>query len=165
MKLRNGLFPLALSAALLAGAANAPAAQAYGGHSVKVTGSMFLSDDENFGSDETRTVRFTRTVALTHAAPRTTVYYDACVGGEVLGSFSVTVSLEPNDVVVWQPALRLYEGTSCFTADLDGHVQGRARTLPANYYQPTTWIQTSNTAESTPDDRVRVDYSVHHNGS
>jgi hypothetical protein len=165
MKLRHGLFPLALAGALLAGAAHAPAAQAYGGHTVRVSGSMFLSDDENFGSDETRTVRFSRSVALTHGAPRSTIYYDACVGGEVLGSFQVTVSLEPNDVVVWQPTLRLYEGTSCFGTDLDGQVQGRARTLQPNYYQPSTWIQTYNKDESTPDDRVRVDYEVHHNGS
>ena len=162
MKIRHGLVVLALSAALLAG--GAPPAAAYGGHTVTIKGTMVLRDDENLGSDETLRVTFSDTVNLRHGAPRGRVGFTTCVGGEVTGDFTVAVTLEGNELVVWQPTLNLYEGTSCLSGDLDGQVIGRARTTQPNYYE-TTWIQTWNKDEDSPDDRVRVDYELHHDAS
>src|SRR5687767_3514272 len=110
-------------------------------------------------------VTFTRTVGLTHRTPTARLGVYGCVGGEVSAELHIMVSLEDNDVIVWQPNLELYEGTHCFTNDRDGFFQGRARSLKPNYYQAGQWIRTSNSVERTPGDWVRVDYEVHHDAS
>jgi hypothetical protein len=85
-----------------------------------------------------------------------------CVGGEVRGHFTVSAHLQADDQVVWQPMIKLYEGTSCSSNDLDGWFQGRARTLKPNYYQQNVRINTWNSAEDERLDWVWVTYEVHH---
>ncbi len=72
------------------------------------------------------------------------------------------MSLERDDRIIWQPILKLYEGTHCFSYDLDGETLGRARSLQPNFNVRGAWLRSWNRAEDTPGDWVRVDYEVHH---
>ncbi|SDM01379.1 hypothetical protein SAMN05660642_01332 [Geodermatophilus siccatus] len=125
---------LALPASLLLGPAQ-PAA-AFGGHTVTVTGGIVLNDDEgDFDNPSQSGIDFTRKMGLTHLAPSSSIFVSYCHGDEVRGEFTVTATLQANDDVVWQPHLKLYEGASCDTSDLDGELSGQFRTLPPNFHQ------------------------------
>ena len=112
--------PLALAAT---GLTAAPAFAHGNYHNVEVSGSMYLVDDESWGSDETGWHSFTGAATVGNWITQNSYSTNHCVGGEVRGDLRVTVddSAQYPGWVLATVDAKLYEGTSCSTGDLDGH--------------------------------------------
>ena len=128
----------ALGTLLLAGAAIAipvqPASAHNGNHTVTVSGVMIITDDENWPqSDQHKTVTFNGNVVVGPNLGTASYTATGCAGGEVRVEVQVTVSHDPVSQSVWvDPLIRMFEGTSCSSNDLDGTVD-----------VPGGWIATS----------------------
>ena len=137
-----------LPVTVLAAGLTAAPAQAHGSyHNVETSGSMYLVDDETWGSNETGWHSFTGAATVGNWISQNSYSTSGCVGGEVRGELRVTVNdstTYPGWVLASVDA-RLYEGTSCSTSDLDGRrTMSRwiARGTSSNFS-----FRVSNTAE------------------
>ncbi len=104
------------------GAGAAPASAHSANHNIGVSGSMYLVDDEWWGSDETGWHYFSGGVVVGGWLSQNQYSTKACVGDEVRGELYVTIN-DSSQYPGWVYAsidARLYEGTSCTTGDLDG---------------------------------------------
>jgi hypothetical protein len=114
----------AATAALLLGPATAASA-ATSAEAMQISGSFFVVDDDG-SSKPTARSDFSKTVFLTASSPRQTVVFNsACAGGEVHGQLALELILLSDGRVYVQDApgglgLKLFEGTSCTSTDLDG---------------------------------------------
>ena len=121
---RLSTFAVGLPVAVLATGLTAAPAFAHGNyHNVEVSGSLYLVDDESWGSNETGWHSFTGAVTVGDWITQNSYSTNGCVGGEVRGELRVTVddSAQYPGWVLAHVDARLYEGTSCGTGDLDGH--------------------------------------------
>ena len=110
-------------ALVLLGVGAAPASAHSNNHNIGVSGSMYLLDDESWGSDETGWHSFTGGVVVGGWLSQNQYFTSGCVGGEVRGELRVTIN-DSSQYPGWVYAsidAKLYEGTSCSTGDLDGH--------------------------------------------
>ena len=137
---------------------------------VRLSGTIVNSDDDGLNNRPTTTTRFTRTVTLltSPAASRTKVVKiaGACAGGEVRSELQVTLTYNPtsnkvvvNGAVPLGNGLRLFEGTSCDTTDLDG-TSGFA---PTTFTQPnssTTLQLVAQTGEAFSIDAAVADLKI-----
>ncbi|MGW7343017.1 fibronectin type III domain-containing protein [Streptomyces sp. NPDC054854] len=102
----------------------APPAAAASTHTITLTGTLFVANAGGIGtSASSKTFDMNRTAALSHDRPTATLDMSACVGGESRGQLSVHLQLRPDEMVVVSPTLRLYEGSSCNSNDLDAEDQ------------------------------------------
>jgi hypothetical protein len=84
---------------------------------VTVTGTVFIEDHENVGSNERRTHAFSASIVL-HPGLRQHTFpvFSFCTGGEVRVDTVVTVLLNPTDrSVTAQVSSKMFEGDSCNT--------------------------------------------------
>ena len=124
MRLRHAAAVAALPLPLLC-VWLAPPASAATTHTVNVTGQMTIRNAGGvFTSGSTQTFAFDRLVRVTHDHPVQTLTVSNCVGNESVGELSVQVQLRTDEMVVESPTLRLFEGSSCLTRDLDGTSEG-----------------------------------------
>ncbi|MET9605906.1 fibronectin type III domain-containing protein [Streptomyces sp. NPDC006512] len=103
----------------------APPAAAASTHTITLTGTLFVANAGGIGtSASSKTFNMNREAALSHDRPEATLDMSACVGGESRGHLSVHLQLRPDEMVVVSPTLRLFEGSSCNSDDLDAEDQG-----------------------------------------
>jgi hypothetical protein len=108
-------------------------------HTVNISGSMFITDDETFGSNEHATVTFNKNLSIGPLLGSDTFIATGCAGGEVRIELTVTVvdGDDAGSVSVF-PTLRMLEGTSCSSNDLDGTFVPPAFSVAANTTVTTT---------------------------
>lgn len=114
-------------------------------HAVSISGVMDITDDEVF-SDERATVPFNATVVVGPNLGTTTYVAKGCAGGEVRVEVTVVVVHKPTVLAEIRPTIRLFEGTSCSSNDLDGSLTPARFTL-ANNGVATLTQTVRNTAE------------------
>lgn len=138
---------------------SAAPASASSRHRVTFSGTMELSDDESWSSDEKDTIPFKQVVYVGDTQPRATVTVSGCVGGEVRADLLITVTHLDGMQLANIRGL-LYEGSSCNNSDLDGET---------NYLMGTadTWGRTisgsfrmTNTDEGYPDDNANINITM-----
>lgn len=86
---------------------------------VCLEGSMVLNDDESFSSDERGTFSINECSNMQRGTTRT-FSVSKCVGGEVRGEIAAVVTLRNDGSASGEVTIRMYEGTSCSTNDLEG---------------------------------------------
>ncbi len=89
---------------------------------ITVSASMYVEDDEWFGSNETVFRQQTNSAILSaEGIAQTVMVFEVRMGGEIRVEFTVTGSLVDNyGNVVVNGVVKLYEGISESTGDLDG---------------------------------------------
>lgn len=88
---------------------------------VSVSGSMAITDDETFGSNEHNTVSYSNTVTVSANQASQLLIAEGCAGDEVRVRVELTASLAPvGGAILVNGTVKLFEGTSCTTSDLDG---------------------------------------------
>jgi hypothetical protein len=88
---------------------------------VTVSASFEGQDYETFGSNEyPAPYSATKEVFLTDSIPQNVMYFEQRWGGECRAVFNILAQRRDNDEVVFQGQLKLFEGTSEDTNDLDG---------------------------------------------
>lgn len=95
-------------------------------------GTMNLNDEENFGADETKTSQFfeSRIPAIYQLGPFQQTHVELLpwindVGGEVRGEVRFILDWKTDSSVDVSYNIKLYEGTSADTDDLDGEDDGK----------------------------------------
>ncbi|KAK5651941.1 hypothetical protein OQA88_11483 [Cercophora sp. LCS_1] len=95
---------------------------------IYISSTMHIHDDETFGDDDfTRTTTLSPVVLGSAAGVGFTrqVSYSASAGGEIRVEVLLTLTLRPSDLGVQvNYVVKLFEGTSESTNDLDGQIQG-----------------------------------------
>jgi len=96
---------------------------------VIIEGPMVLHDYEDFGDDEEKTASFNGGVPATYQLGPFDTHVDIPVwiekvGGEVRGEIRLTLDWKTNSSIDVNYNIRLYEGTSEDTTDLDGEKSG-----------------------------------------
>jgi hypothetical protein len=89
---------------------------------ITVSADMYVEDDEDFGSNETRRRQKTNSAILSAMGIAQSVMdFEVRMGGEIRVEFIVTASLfDSRGNAMINGDLKLYEGTSESTGDLDG---------------------------------------------
>lgn len=89
---------------------------------ITVSADMYVEDDETFGSNETVRRQQTNSAILsTQGLSQSIMDFEVRMGGEVRVEFTVTAALlDAQGNVVVDGEVKLYEGTSESTGDLDG---------------------------------------------
>ncbi|MER5933586.1 fibronectin type III domain-containing protein [Streptomyces sp. NPDC002054] len=162
MRLRRAATATAVVPITLLCVWTAPPAAAASTHTISMSGTLTVSDAPSFGSSRTtRNFPITRLVRLSHDRPQDTLTASACAGGETTGELSVHVELRPDETVVATPTLRLFEGSSCLSRDLDGQDEGIQ-----HGFRPgtslTNWRLAAENGEVGSDDYTRVNFSLKH---
>jgi hypothetical protein len=87
-----------------------------------VSADMYVEDDETFGSNETVRRQKTNSAILnSQGIAQTVMDFEVRMGGEIRVEFTVTASLfDTNGNAMIDGEVKLYEGTSESTGDLDG---------------------------------------------
>lgn len=151
-----GLLTVGLVVGLTASPAQAHAIN----HSVNLSGSMNILDDESWPfSDERGTRNFNNNVIVGRNLSTTSSTASGCVGGEVRVEVQFVV-IDNESFPGWiqvDPLIRLFEGTSCSTGDLDGTVNPAIFWVGPNS-SVTQTFRVNNTAEGG--DRADVTYNV-----
>lgn len=124
---------------------------------ILVSGTMRLSDYERFSSNEVRTIPFTKEATLDDNQLEQLLDLEEGVGGEVRGELDLNVQLLGNEDIRVSGSIRLYEGTSETTDDLDGErsfsfIVKKGKTVS---YQK----KVVNEDENDPEDYVRVTFT------
>ncbi|MFJ3922111.1 fibronectin type III domain-containing protein [Streptomyces sp. NPDC090022] len=114
-----------------------------------------------FSSRTTTNTPFDRLVRLSHDRPTDTLTASACAGGESRGELTVHVELRSNEMVVATPTLRLFEGSTCRSNDLDGTDEGIQQGFRPNK-SLTNWRLSVDSDEVGSDDSTRVTFSLKH---
>nr|WP_190109318.1 fibronectin type III domain-containing protein [Streptomyces cinnamoneus] len=131
-------------------------------HTVTVKGFMLIRDHDDWGVSPQRTFDIDKSVTLRHGDKPVILRTERCVD-EVRGVLDVLVQLDRFDAVWASPNLKLYEGDSCDTKDLDGE-----QPYPPNLRIPLgeshTWETWVVNGEFASPDLVRTKYTVTHNG-
>ncbi|MFF3062197.1 hypothetical protein [Streptomyces sp. NPDC057909] len=128
---------------------------------VTVSGSYWVVDDDSTvfsNSYSYASSKFTKTYYVGKSSG--SAYEDvwsACAGGEVNGTSGTSVMRGDNGVYV-DFALRLHEGDSCYSSDVDGRTQPPAYFLSDGQTQ-TRRIQVGNTSEGGKD-AVTLDVTI-----
>lgn len=93
---------------------------------IHISSVIKIHDDETFGDDDfTRSTTLSPIVLGTAAGFTRQVSYNAKAGGEIRVEVLLTLTLRPSDLAVQVSYLvKLFEGTSENTNDLDGQVEG-----------------------------------------
>jgi len=93
---------------------------------IHISSTMKIHDDETFGDDDfTRTTTLAPIILGTSAGYSRQVTFAGRAGGEIRVEVLLTLTLRPNDLsVVVSYLIKLFEGTSESTNDLDGQVEG-----------------------------------------
>jgi hypothetical protein len=114
---------VAAAAALLTPIAlvgSADPAAALSVHTVRASGFMRAIDGGGIFESRTSADRnFSRSVTLTHTAPRRTTTVPSICARETRGELRITFGLTPADTVRVTTQLRLFEGSSCTSSDLE----------------------------------------------
>jgi hypothetical protein len=89
---------------------------------ITVSADMYVEDDETFGSNETVRRQQTNSAILsTQGIAQTVMVFEVRMGGEIRVEFTVTASLvDTAGNAIINGEVKLYEGTSESTGDLDG---------------------------------------------
>ncbi len=121
---------------------------------IVVTGNMKLSDYEVFGANERRTIPFEQEATLDDNQLQQLLEVIEAVGGEVRGELDMDARLLGNGDVRLKGSIRLYEGTSETSEDLDGEryfsfIVKKGMTVSFDR-------KVVNTDEGDPEDYVRV---------
>jgi hypothetical protein len=89
---------------------------------ITVSADMYVEDDETFGSNETVRRQQTNSAILsTQGLSQSIMDFEVRMGGEIRVEFTVTAALvDAQGNVVVDGEVKLYEGTSESTGDLDG---------------------------------------------
>ncbi|QGV77848.1 hypothetical protein EIZ62_05995 [Streptomyces ficellus] len=114
-----------------------------------------------FDDDTTQTFDFRRQVRLTHDNPTNTLTTSHCVANQTVGSLSVRVQLRNNEMVVEAPTLRLLEGSSCLTSDLDGSSEGIQQGMRPGGSLTGARLSARNSEAFSPD-RASVTFNLRH---
>ncbi|QIJ60725.1 fibronectin type III domain-containing protein [Streptomyces sp. JB150] len=94
-------------------------------HTITVTGELFVTSPPGIGSSRaSRTLKLDMTTALSHDRTRTTLTRSVCAGDQARGVLTILFELRSNESVVVSPTLRLFEGSSCGSDDLDAQDEG-----------------------------------------
>lgn len=89
---------------------------------ITVSADMYVEDDENFGSNETVRRQKTNSAILSvQGLAQSVMDFEVRMGGEIRVEFTVTASLfDGAGNAIIDGEVKLYEGTSESTGDLDG---------------------------------------------
>jgi len=89
---------------------------------ITISADMYVEDDETFGSNETVRRQQTNSAILsTQGLSQSIMDFEVRMGGEIRVEFTVTAALvDAQGNVVVDGEVKLYEGTSESTGDLDG---------------------------------------------
>jgi len=89
---------------------------------ITVSADMYVEDDENFGSNETVRRQKTNSAILSvQGLAQSVMDFEVRMGGEIRVEFTVTASLfDGAGNAIVDGEVKLYEGTSESTGDLDG---------------------------------------------
>lgn len=91
------------------------------GRKLTVSGSMFILDHDNVDGNETGTFALkTQNLFLNENAVQDLYTESHCVDKEVRGELDVDAQLLTNGDIKITGSIKLYEGASCSTNDLDG---------------------------------------------
>ncbi|WP_156691667.1 hypothetical protein [Streptomyces ficellus] len=161
MRLRRAAAAAALPIPLLC-VWLAPPASAATTHTISLTGTMTVTNAGGvFDDDTTQTFDFRRQVRLTHDNPTNTLTTSHCVANQTVGSLSVRVQLRNNEMVVEAPTLRLLEGSSCLTSDLDGSSEGIQQGMRPGGSLTGARLSARNSEAFSPD-RASVTFNLRH---
>ncbi len=100
---------------------------------VSVSSVIFAVDHETFGSNETKTEQQDRSAVVGEDAPADLMYMETRVGGELRIELRLIAQALPNGNVRIRGNVKLYEGTSETSNDLDGE-KAFSTLVPANAY-------------------------------
>lgn len=122
---------VAASGSLLLGTATSAAADVPATASIRIDGRFDLVDDD-WDYDPTEYEYFSKSLSIAKGTTQTVIIKSrVCAGGEVRGELRLSVSYYASgnlyvDGIGSEEGIRLYEGTSCSTTDLDGfhHIYG-----------------------------------------
>jgi hypothetical protein len=98
-----------------------------------VTATMFITDDETFGSDERGSATQTVSAFLSGQLPQNLLHLEKGVGGEVRVELDLVAQATSNGDVLITGIAKLFEGTSENTTDLDG-VRNFNALVPKNQF-------------------------------
>jgi hypothetical protein len=89
---------------------------------ITVSADMYVEDDETFGSNETvRRQKTNAAILSVQGLAQSVMDFEVRMGGEIRVEFTVTASLlDANGNAIVDGEVKLYEGTSESTGDLDG---------------------------------------------
>jgi hypothetical protein len=87
---------------------------------VSIAGSMFVFDHDWPDGSESQSFNFQNTVFVGSEAPLDLLRKEGCVDNEVRAELHLTVKLASDEGIMIDGQLKLYEGASCSTNDLDG---------------------------------------------
>jgi hypothetical protein len=89
---------------------------------ITVSADMYVEDDETFGSNETvRRQKTNAAILSVQGLAQSVMDFEVRMGGEIRVEFTVTASLlDANGNAIIDGEVKLYEGTSESTGDLDG---------------------------------------------
>jgi hypothetical protein len=92
---------------------------------ITVSADMYVEDDENFGSNETARRQKTNAAILsTQGLAQSVMDFEVRMGGEIRVEFTVTAALvDASGNAMIDGDIKLYEGASESTGDLDGQRQ------------------------------------------
>ncbi|MFD0356254.1 fibronectin type III domain-containing protein [Streptomyces sp. NPDC127110] len=130
-----------------------------------MTGTLTVSNAPSLGKGRvTQSVTLSGMVKLTHDRADGTMTFARCAGGETRGELSVQVHLRSDEMVVATPTLRIYEGSSCNSNDLDGTSGGLQQGIRPGGRSPSNWQMSVENGEVGSPDYARVNFSVSQKG-
>ncbi|MGE7387907.1 fibronectin type III domain-containing protein [Streptomyces sp. NPDC004126] len=131
-----------------------------------MTGTLTVSNAPSLGKGRiTQSITLSGMTQLSHDRPDGTMTFARCVAGETRGELSVQVHLRSDEMVVATPTLRLYEGSSCNSNDLDGTSGGLQQGIRQGGRSPSNWELYVKNGEAGSPDYARVNFSVSQKGS
>lgn len=149
-----------VAAGLMVGLTTGPASAHSINHSVNLSGNMAILDDESWPfSDERGNRGFNNNVIVGRNLSTAVSTATGCVGGEVRAEIRFTV-IDNETFPGWiqvDPLIRLFEGTSCSSGDLDGTTDPPWFWVGPNSSVSQTF-RVSNTDEGG--DRADITYNV-----
>ncbi|MFI9238504.1 fibronectin type III domain-containing protein [Streptomyces sp. NPDC053079] len=120
-----------------------------------------MRDTDEFSHTE-KTFDFEKKVTLRHGDKPVILRISKCAGGEVRGVLDVLVQLDRFDVIHAGPNLKLYEGDSCTSKDLDGERSYLNSRIPLG--ETRNWETWVVNGEYLSPDLVRAKWTVTHDG-
>ncbi|MFF5449361.1 hypothetical protein [Streptomyces sp. NPDC012888] len=145
---------------------SAPPAAAATTHTIAMTGTMTVKNAGGaFDDDTVQTFDLRKLVRLTHDKPQDTLVRSHCVANQTVGELTVHVRLRSDEMVVATPTLRLFEGSSCLSRDLDGQSEGIQQGMRPGGSLTGARLSVRNTEPLSPDSASATFSLKHTTGS